>query len=208
MARHRWSSSRRNNSVPGEEKLGTFLGVFTPSILTILGVILFLRSGWVVGNVGLWGAVGVVLIANGVTLATAFSVGAVATNMRVGAGGAYYMISRSLGVEIGVAIGVPLFLAQAVSVTLYSFGLAESLQLMWPDIPQRPTAAITVVVVTLLATRGANLALRLQLPIVGALILAFVTLGIGVGMFNSPNNSAIMGSVGKARLALPPAFWP
>ena len=59
VAQNRRTSSRSNNSVPGEEKLGTFLGVFTPSILTILGVILFLRSGWVVGNVGLLGAVGV-----------------------------------------------------------------------------------------------------------------------------------------------------
>ena len=33
-----------------DEKLGTFLGVFTPSVLTILGVILYLRVGWVVGN--------------------------------------------------------------------------------------------------------------------------------------------------------------
>ena len=33
--------------------LGTFGGVFTPSILTILGVIMYLRFGWVVGNVGL-----------------------------------------------------------------------------------------------------------------------------------------------------------
>ena len=85
----------------GGTKFGTFGGVFTPSILTILGVILFLRTGWVVGNAGLAGAVGIVVIANAVTFATALSVGAVATNMRVGAGGAYYIISRSLGLELG-----------------------------------------------------------------------------------------------------------
>ena len=33
--------------------LGTFAGVFTPSILTILGIILFLRLGYVVGSAGL-----------------------------------------------------------------------------------------------------------------------------------------------------------
>ena len=147
------------------EKLGTFLGVFTPSILTILGVILYLRTGWVVGNVGLGGAILVVVVANAVTLATALSV--VATNMRVGAGGAYYIISRSLGVEVGAAIGIPLFLAQAFSVTLYAFGLAESLRLIWPAVPLRPVAAITVLVVAFLAARGADVALRLQLPIMG-----------------------------------------
>ncbi|NNF59631.1 MAG: hypothetical protein HKN04_15450, partial [Rhodothermaceae bacterium] len=40
-------------AVPGG--LGTFGGVFTPSILTILGVIMYLRFGWVVGQVGLAG---------------------------------------------------------------------------------------------------------------------------------------------------------
>lgn len=161
-------------------KLGTFLGVFTPSILTILGVILYLRSGWVVGNVGILGAVLIVVVANGVTFATALSLAAVATNMRVGAGGAYYIISRSLGMEIGAAIGIPLFLAQAFSVTLYAFGLAESLQLIWPEVPQRPVAVITVLAVALLATRGAGLALRLQLPIMVGIGLSLIVLTIGI----------------------------
>ena len=65
----------------GDEKLGAFIGVFTPSILTILGVILYLRTGWVVGNVGLVPALTIVIIANAVTLVTALSVSAVATNM-------------------------------------------------------------------------------------------------------------------------------
>ena len=160
-------------------KLGTFLGVFTPSILTILGVILFLRLGWVVGNLGLLKSLAVVAIANAITLATALSVSAVATNMHVGAGGAYYIISRSLGLEIGGAIGLPLFLAQTFSVTLYAFGLAESLQLLWPHLPQRPVALATVIVVSLLAARSADLALKLQLPILAAITLALLSLGVG-----------------------------
>jgi amino acid transporter len=171
---------RRRGSPTRPRKLGTFLGVFTPSILTILGVILYLRTGWVVGNVGLGGAIAIVIIAHLITLATALSISAVATNMRVGAGGAYYLISRSLGVEVGAAIGIPLFLAQAFSVTLYAFGLAESLQLLWPELPQRPVAAITVLVVALLATRGAGLALRLQVPIMIAIAVSLVVLLIGV----------------------------
>jgi potassium/chloride transporter 4/5/6 len=163
-----------------DEKLGTFIGVFTPSVLTILGVILYLRTGWVVGSVGLTGAIVIVVIANLVTLATAMSVSAVATNMHVGPGGAYYIISRSLGIEVGAAIGIPLFLAQAVSVTLYAFGLAESLGLVWPGAPQRVVAAVTVLVVALLAARGAGLALRLQIPIMVAIAVSLVVLGIGV----------------------------
>ena len=89
-----------------------FGGVFTPSILTILGVIMYLRFGWVVGQVGLGGTLLIVTVATSITFLTALSVAAIATDQRVRTGGAYYMISRSLGLETGGAIGIPLFLAQ------------------------------------------------------------------------------------------------
>ncbi|MEN8234644.1 MAG: Na-K-Cl cotransporter [Actinomycetota bacterium] len=181
--------------------LGTFIGVFTPSILTILGVILYLRAGWVVGNVGLVGALAIVILANLITLATALSVSSVATNMEVGPGGAYYIISRSLGIEIGAAIGLPLFLAQAFSITLYAFGLAESLQFVWPDLPQMPVAAVTVLLVALIAARGAGVALRLQLPIMAAIVVSLAVLFFGVAR-------AIPASVELSGHALDPAgFW-
>ena len=63
--------------------LGTFGGVFTPSILTILGVIMYLRFGWVVGNLGLPVTLLVVLLASSITFITALSASAVATNMTV-----------------------------------------------------------------------------------------------------------------------------
>ncbi len=171
---------RSGRTVDRDGGLGTFVGVFTPSILTILGVILYLRTGWVVGNVGLVGALAIIILANLITLATALSVSSVATNMEVGPGGAYYIISRSLGVEIGAAIGLPLFLAQAFSITLYAYGLAESLQYVWPDLPQMPVAALTVLLVALLAARGAGVALRLQLPIMAAIVLSVVVFFFGV----------------------------
>ena len=192
---------------PRRTKLGTFIGVFTPSILTILGVILFLRTGWVVGNVGLVGAIGIVVIANSVTLATALSVAAVATNMRVGAGGAYYIISRSLGVEVGAAIGIPLFLAQAFSVTLYAFGLAESLEMLWPGLPQRPVAAGIVVAVTLLAARGAGMALKLQLPIMAGIGVALVTLAVCV-VGNLPDTIRLTAADGLGFWAVFAVFFP
>ena len=128
------------------KKLGAFIGVFTPTTLTILGVIMYLRTGWIVGNAGLLPTLAIVVLANGITLITALSVSAVATNMRVGSGGPYYIISRSLGLEIGGALGLPLFLSQALSVTLCSFGLAESLRFVWPEVPVPMVAAATIIV--------------------------------------------------------------
>jgi solute carrier family 12 (potassium/chloride transporter), member 4/6 len=161
------------------KKLGAFLGVFTPSILTILGVIMYLRFGWVVGHEGLFKALLIVAIANCITLISALSVSAVASNMHVGVGGAYYIISRSLGLEIGGAIGLPLFLSQALSVTLYAFGLAESLRFVWPNVPILPVTAGIIVLITLLALRGAEYALKAQIPIMIFIGLSFVSLLAG-----------------------------
>ncbi len=168
-------------------KLGAFLGVFTPSILTILGVIMFLRFGWVVGNAGLAKALVIVGIANVITLVTALSLSAVATNMRVGVGGAYYIISRSLGIEVGGALGLPLFLSQALSVTLYAFGLAESLRFAWPEMTPgmvQIVAAVIVIGVTLLSTKSARFALSTQIPIMILIGLSLAALFVGAALRN------------------------
>ena len=99
----------------GVKKYGAFTGMFTPTLLTILGVIMYLRFGWVVGKVGLGGTLLIVTLATSITLLTALSIAAIATDQRVRTGGAYYMISRSLGMETGGAVGIPLFLAQAAA---------------------------------------------------------------------------------------------
>ena len=63
-----------SNNGPQGLGLGWFLGVYTPTVLTILGVILYMRMGWVVGNSGVLGAMGIVLLANGITFITALSI--------------------------------------------------------------------------------------------------------------------------------------
>ncbi len=183
------------------EGLGTFLGVFTPSILTILGVILFLRTGWVVGSVGLFPALLIAILANAITLVTALSVSAVATNMPVGAGGAYYILSRSLGLEVGGAIGIPLFLAQTFSVTLYAFGLAESLRFAWPDVQVQGVAALIIVLVSAISARSAGIALKLQIPIMCLVGLALISLFLGV-----PGPIAFRAMLTEGVTGAPP-FW-
>jgi potassium/chloride transporter 4/5/6 len=159
--------------------LGTLLGVVTPTTLTILGVILYLRVGWVVGNAGLGGTIMIVLMAHLVTIITALSLSALATSMRVGGGGAYWLISRSMGLELGGALGIPLYLSQALSLTLYAFGLAESVQLLWPGANVPLIAAIIVVVVVLIAARSTVMALKMQLPIMAFIAVSLVSLFLG-----------------------------
>ncbi|MCB1198177.1 MAG: Na-K-Cl cotransporter, partial [Deltaproteobacteria bacterium] len=78
-------------------KFGTLKGVFIPSALTIFGVIMYLRMGWMVAHVGLIGSIVIITLSSMITFMTGLSIAATATNMKVGAGGAYYMISRSFG---------------------------------------------------------------------------------------------------------------
>jgi len=160
--------------------LGTFLGVFTPTLLTILGVIMYLRAGWVVGNAGVLGTLLIVVLANGITFITSLSLSSLSTNMKVGVGGAYYLLSRSMGLEIGGALGIPLYLSQTLSLTLYSFGLAESMRVLWPAAPVEPIAAVVVVGVVLIAARSTVMALRMQLPIMILIGLSLVSLFLGV----------------------------
>ena len=161
-------------------KYGTMLGVFIPSILTILGAIMYLRFGWVVGNAGLWSTLMIVGLANAITLITALSVSSLATSQRVGVGGAYFLISRSLGVSMGGAIGLPLYLSQAISLTLYCYALAESLTMVFPSAPIQPLAAIFIIGVTVSALKATELVLRSQVFIFVMVLLSIVSLMMGV----------------------------
>jgi len=108
------------------KKFGTFEGVFTPSILTILGVIMYMRLGWVVGNAGLFGTIIIIVLAHVIAVTTGLSVSSVATDKKIGAGGIYYVLSRSMGVPIGGSIGIAIYVGTALSIALYLIGFAES----------------------------------------------------------------------------------
>ena len=72
-------SEEETNSV----KFGWFEGVFMRCLLNIWGVMLFLRLTWVVGHAGILEGLGVVLLANVVTVITTVSMSAVCTNGQI-----------------------------------------------------------------------------------------------------------------------------
>ncbi len=174
-----------------EGGLGTFGGVYTPSILTILGVIMYLRFGWVVGNVGLWGSLLIVTLATTITFLTSLSVAAIATDQQVRIGGAYYMISRSLGIESGGAIGIPLYIALALSVALYVVGFAESVVGVFPEFSIQWVGLITTLAVTGLALVSAKAAIRAQYIIMLAIGLSLLSLIFGTPLEASAVNETV-----------------
>ncbi|MEM9927845.1 MAG: amino acid permease, partial [Cyanobacteria bacterium P01_D01_bin.50] len=176
-------TSDDSKSVKTKSKgLGTFGGVYTPSILTILGVIMYLRFGWVVGNVGLVGSLIIVTLATSITFLTSLSVCAIATDKVVRVGGAYYMISRCLGIEVGGAVGISLYFAQALSIALYTIGFAESVVQSFGNLNQTYVALITTILVAVLALTSAQVAVKAQYIIMGAIVLSLVSLAFGGAM--------------------------
>ena len=169
-------------------KFGTFGGVFVPTLLTILGVIMYLRTGWVVGNAGLGGAILIILLAFLITGCTGLSMSSFVTNIRVGAGGAFSMISQSLGIEVGGAIGVPLYVSQALAVVMYIFGFREGWLWIFPDHSAFIVDLAVFVLIMGITLVSTALAFRVQYVILGIIVVSLLSVAgaAGVGSMEHP----------------------
>ena len=146
---------------------------------------MYLRFGWVVGNVGLLGTLLIVTLSTLITFLTSLSIAAISTNTPVKIGGAYYMISRSLGLEIGGSIGIPLYLAQAFSVALYILGFSESMVAIFPGLNIKLVGIITTLVLGTLSLFSTKAAIRVQFLILGVIAMSLLSLLFGSPIENS-----------------------
>ena len=159
--------------------------VFLAAISTILGAILFLRFGFAVANVGMLGALLIILLAHTITIPTGLAVAEIATNLKVEGGGEYYLISRSFGRTVGGAIGLSLYLSQAISVAFYVIAFSEAFRPLFPWVEDNwgftpdiraiglPAAVVLLVVIL---TKGADLG-------VTALWVVVSVLAVSLGAF-------------------------
>ena len=160
-----------------QRRFGTFGGVFTPTLLTILGVIMYLREGWVIGNAGVLGGLIIILLAYIITICTALSMSSITSNLRIGAGGAYAIISQSLGLEIGGSLGIPRYLSQALAITLYIFGFREAWLWVFPGHSGFLVDLVVFLVLWGIAYKSADLAIRVQyfvMAVIGASLLSIL----------------------------------
>ncbi len=157
----------------GSRTFGAFTGVFVPTFLSIVGVILFLRLGYVVGGAGLLGAIAIIVIAVSVTISTGLSLSSIASNIRIGAGGAYSIINKTLGLEIGGSVGIPLYLAQTFSVALYLFGFAEAWKYIFPNHSLTLVVLVSFLLLFLLTYISTRIAVKVQM---GVFILICIAL--------------------------------
>jgi amino acid transporter len=174
--------------------MGT-MPVFMTAISTILGAILFLRFGYSMGHVGLFATLGIILLGHLVTIPTAMAVAEIATNQKVEGGGAYYMISRSFGLNIGGAIGIALFLSQAISVAFYIIAFTVATEDLRVLIAEKQGFMITDqymnfgmmgLLSLLMLTKGADIGVKALYVVVAILFGALICFFVGGTTENSP----------------------
>ena len=120
-------SLTENPQTPPSNYMGTLTGVFSPVALSMFSSLVFLRVGYIVGNAGAVYSLIFLTSAYLILAATILSISAIATNGAVQGGGVYFMISRTLGPELGGSIGVLFWAANTVASALYSTACVEAI---------------------------------------------------------------------------------
>jgi potassium/chloride transporter 9 len=209
--------------VGGKGKLGTFAGVFVPVTLNVLSILMFLRFGFILGQAGLVGMMGMLVAGYSINLLTTMSISAIATNGTVRGGGAYYLISRSLGPEFGGSIGIVFYLGTVFSTSLNAVGLVDCLIVnfgrdgaMGQWLPQSYWwqflwATMVLATCTLVCLAGSGLFARASNGLLLVLLLAILSIPVSAALrdpFADPRENIIFTgfSVNTLRQNLLPHF--
>ncbi|KAJ3106964.1 hypothetical protein HDU97_005245 [Phlyctochytrium planicorne] len=176
------------------KRLGMLRGVFIPTFQNIVGIIVFVRFAWIVGEAGIGQALLITFFSTTLTLLTGISMCAIVTNGRVPGGGAYYMISRSLGKEFGGSVGILFYLGNCVGCAMYILGIVEIM--MTNVAPQwsfkntandgRVYGTAILMVVSLVVATGFEVFQHIALLFFGAVVLAVVSSLVGLLSSNRP----------------------
>lgn len=175
--------------------------VFLAGISTILGAILFLRFGYAVGNIGLFGSLLLILLGHAITIPTGLALAEIATNLKVKGGGEYFIISRSFGKSIGGAIGLALCMSQIISVAFYMIAFAEAFTPLFPLIEETfpfikmdvrmISLPFSVILFVFMFTKGANLGVKMLYIVVSILAVSLVLFFMGKGGEHAIANSSL-----------------
>jgi amino acid transporter len=175
--------------------------VFFTAISTILGAILFLRFGYAVGTLGLFGVALIIMIGHMVTLPTALALSEIATNEKVEGGGEYFIISRSFGLNIGATIGIALYLSQAISVAFYIIAFTEAFEPLFNYLKDQhqvnlPRQVISIpsllILAYLMLKKGAGMGTKLLYFVVGILFISLTLFFVGKTDYMMHSDKTIM----------------
>lgn len=162
--------------------------VFLAAISTILGAILFLRFGYAVAHTGAMGTILIILVGHAITIPTALAIAEIATNLKVEGGGEYFIISRSFGARIGGAIGITLYLSQAISVAFYMIAFSQAFTPLFalfekhvgiPADARMISAPFTILLLILIIKKGADLGVAALWIVVSFLAISLTAFFMG-----------------------------
>ncbi len=198
------------NESTTKKTLGTFAGVFVPTFLSIIGVIMYLRLGFVVGSAGLLGTIIIILLATSITFATGLSLSSIVSNIRIGSGAVYAIISKTLGIEVGGSVGIPLYLAQVFSVALYILGFAEGWQFIFPTHPFKTVVLLAFLSLFVLTFISTKIAIKAQMIVFVIVLASLVSVfsGGGAWWIEGINSSSIGSFTGTSFWAVFALFFP
>uniref|UniRef100_A0A3P9L0X0 Solute carrier family 12 member 3 n=1 Tax=Oryzias latipes TaxID=8090 RepID=A0A3P9L0X0_ORYLA len=191
-------TKKKATSIEGEQpptpkgktpiRFGWIIGVAMRVMVNIWGVILFLRLTWITSQAGIVLTYVIILISVTITSLTALSISAIATNGRVISGGTYFMISRTLGPEIGGPIGIMYSFANTLAVALNTVGYAEVVRDMMRELgvkivddtnDVRIVGVVTVTVLMLIAVSGMEWESKTQIFFFLVMLVAFTNYIVG-----------------------------
>ncbi|TRY79057.1 hypothetical protein DNTS_033306 [Danionella cerebrum] len=181
-------------------RFGWVLGVMIRAMLNIWGVIMYLRLPWITSQNGLILTFVIIFMAVTVTTITATSVSAISTNGKVYSGGTYFMISRSLGPELGAPIGLLFSFANALACALHTVGFAETVRDMLKDFKSqmvddvndvRIIGAITVCILLCITFAGMSWEAKAQILFFIAIMLSLINYFVGTVIPSSPDKQAV-----------------
>uniref|UniRef100_A0A8C1Z8K5 Solute carrier family 12 member 10, tandem duplicate 1 n=1 Tax=Cyprinus carpio TaxID=7962 RepID=A0A8C1Z8K5_CYPCA len=179
-------------------RFGWVTGVMVRCMLNIWGVILFLRLSWITSQAGILLTWLIILMSVLVTSITALSVSAISTNGRVSSGGAYFMISRTLGPELGGPIGVVFSFANALACALNTVGFSETVRDLLIEYDSqivdsindvRIIGSITVTVLLLISLAGMEWESKILFFLV--LMVSFINYFVGTLIPATPQKQSI-----------------
>uniref|UniRef100_A0A6I8N2S8 Solute carrier family 12 member 3 n=1 Tax=Ornithorhynchus anatinus TaxID=9258 RepID=A0A6I8N2S8_ORNAN len=182
-------------------RFGWVMGVMVRCMLNIWGVILYLRLPWITAQAGIGLTWAIVLLSAVVTTITGLSISAISTNGKVKAGGTYFLISRSLGPELGGSIGLIFAFANAVAVAMHTVGFSETLcellreygvqlQQMEPQNELRVVGVVTVTILLGVALAGMEWESKAQIVFFCLILVSFLNFLVGTLLPADPTRQA------------------
>jgi hypothetical protein len=121
----------------------------------------------------------------GITACTGLSLSSIATNTRIGAGGPYVIIQKSLGYEIGGSVGVPLYLTRPLGTAMYIFGFREGWLWLFPDHPPILVDLSVFIIIFALAYIGADIAFWVQFGIMAIIVVSLLSIVASPALMSS-----------------------